>query len=116
MLVNFGFLFVFIPVVPDLIDTFKRDYAHLPESFMADASSTLFNIAYSIGLSIGPLVGGYLTQFRGFEFTSSTIGLTLIAFTIFQGVFGGGLTVKKLKEDVQIQEESGTVPLLEEKI
>jgi hypothetical protein len=66
VLVNLGFLFIFIPVVPDFMDTFRRDYAGMPEGLMADISAALFNCAFSLGLLLGPIAGGYLTQFFKF--------------------------------------------------
>jgi MFS family permease len=95
VLVNLGFIFIFIPVMPDFMDTFRRDYSGMPEGLMADISAAFFNCALSLGLLAGPIAGGYLTQYFKFQVASSGMGLLLIGFSLCYCLFGGACTVKK---------------------
>ena len=45
----------------------------------------LYNIGDSIGQIIGPLMGGYMVQWWGFENTSAYIGYVNLAYAVIYG-------------------------------
>ena len=57
---------VSIPAVIDIIETMKNEL-HIEEHTAQDYSSAIFNLGYFIGETIGPLLGGTLTDKYGFE-------------------------------------------------
>ena len=49
----------------------------------------LWNMAYSIGMFVGPVVAGFMIEYFGFKITLIILGVTAIAFTPL--IFIGGL-------------------------
>ena len=63
---NIGNSFIYIPVIPDMIDTLEMIYPTAPEDIIGNISSALYNSSFAFGYFIGPSLGGVLVHFLNF--------------------------------------------------
>lgn len=99
--------FLFVPVLPEVIAALKEQFKReqrlqlagtLPDSeieaevnkkfdkissVLADKASACNNIAFSIGTTLGPLLGGLLTDHFGYRQTFDTMAVACFAFCVF---------------------------------
>lgn len=61
-IIGIGNVFLFIPIVPELVLLLKKLYPDEPEEIIGDLASTIENAAYAIGCFVGPLIGGYMAN------------------------------------------------------
>lgn len=88
---------VSIPAVIDIIETMKNELG-IEEHVAQDYSSAIFNLGYFFGETLGPLMGGYLTDQFNFEvacnYNSAFNFIFGISFAVF--ILSG---MKKRKEE-----------------
>jgi MFS family permease len=77
---NMGNALVYIPVIPELVNTIEYLYPDFPEEIVGDITSTLFNNAFSFGYIIGPSIGGTLVTYYGFINISFYISLAIVGY------------------------------------
>lgn len=89
ILTGIGFLLLGIPsgafdmpVLIDINSLLKNKYNY-DENSAHDISSSIYLLALFLGDSIGPIMGGYLTQIRDFEYSCSITGIINLIFFIF---------------------------------
>ncbi len=87
-----------VPSICDIIKSLKENHDDVDEDKCNDIASTVWNLAVYSGESIGPMLGGYLTN--SYDFTTSCVWVSAInliyAFIffictrkeIFQDIFG----------------------------
>lgn len=76
-------IFLFIPVVPELIRELSNKYPQYSEEVNADISSTLYSCAYALGSLIGPFLGGILVKILTFPRGAGLLGLSIIGLSIY---------------------------------
>ena len=54
VLIGIGTIFIYIPVLPDLIDSLNNAYPDIPEEVIGDMSAALFNSSFALGSFLGP--------------------------------------------------------------
>jgi MFS family permease len=55
---------------------------------ICDKASTLYNLAFSLGGAIAPILGGFLNDQIGFRSTSDVMAIAAFATTIFYLIVG----------------------------
>ena len=72
-----------IPAIVDLMESI-RDFLNIEEDLAKDYASGLYNLGVNLAESIGPIIGGYLTGKRNFNFACYTISFSnLIYFCLY---------------------------------
>ncbi len=73
--------FITIPAIVDFMDTLKEKFK-IEENAANDMSSALFNFGIYVGETIGPILGGSITNFKGFESTCYHISLINLSYVL----------------------------------
>ncbi len=55
VIIGIGNALIFIPVIPDMMDSLEKCFPQYTEEMVGDISSTLFNAAFSLGAFLGPM-------------------------------------------------------------
>ena len=72
-----------IPAIVDLMENI-RDYLSIEEELANDYASGLYNLSVNFAESAGPIIGGFLTQKGGFDFSCWTVSTcNIIYFGLF---------------------------------
>lgn len=79
--------FLFVPLLPEIITAVaeKEGIEHSP--FLSDKASGLYNSAYGVGNCLAPIIGGALTQARGFRFCCDVMGVASLSFSVLYLLF-----------------------------
>ena len=50
-----GSTMIFIPVIPDMMESLEREYPNIDNVVIGDISSALFNSSFAFGAFVGPV-------------------------------------------------------------
>lgn len=78
--------FINILGILDLLDTLKFD-KKIDNLRASDYTSAIYNIALYLGESLGPIIGGLISYYEGFELCCISIGVLNIIFAILFTIF-----------------------------
>ena len=53
-ILGIGNVLVFIPVIPDMMESLERLFPHLHEDIISDIASAIFSSGYALGAFLGP--------------------------------------------------------------
>ena len=90
----------------DLNSTLKEKYNY-PENLANDTTSSVYFFANSMGETLGPIYGGYITYTYGFEFTCVLTGLFNLAFAGFMTYRYRNDLSKKIKVEDNLDDFTG---------
>jgi MFS family permease len=96
--------FVFVPLLSEIIKAVKEKEGLTDDNQMLnDKASGIFNTAYAIGCTIGPVLGGILNDSVGFRYTCDTMSMSSLTFAVLYFLFvvlPALLTKEKSKPEV----------------
>ncbi|EGR31448.1 major facilitator superfamily protein, putative [Ichthyophthirius multifiliis] len=73
--VGIAYILIYIPAIPQLYRILKCIYPEENDNMIGDISSALYNTSYALGEFIGPLVGGFFSEFFSFSRAASIFGV-----------------------------------------
>jgi len=66
-LLSFACSFIFVPLLPEIIECVSKKAGLENSPFLADKASAIYNAAYGLGSCIAPIVGGSISDFYGYR-------------------------------------------------
>lgn len=79
---------VFVPLLSEIIDAIEEKEGIRGNAIINDKASALFNTAGAIGTIIGPIIGGIMNDYLGFESTCDSLALGSLVFGVIYFFFG----------------------------
>lgn len=79
---------VFVPLLSEIIDAIEEKEGTNGNPQINDKASALFNTAGAIGTIVGPIIGGMMDDWMGFESTCDVLALSALVFGIIYFFLG----------------------------
>jgi MFS family permease len=76
-----------VPIIIILNEKIKKIDKNIDDNVIHDISSALYNFSVNIGDFLGPIIGGFISEKRGFLMSNIFMGIIALIAGIFYGVF-----------------------------
>lgn len=96
--VGCGLAFTMLPCMPDMLEEATEALPFLGKDQLSDKLSGIITTAFYIGKSIGPPLGGYLSDQVGFSTANAWYALGVVGFA---GLYGRFVSTSRRPEELQ---------------
>jgi MFS family permease len=76
-----------VPIIIILNEKIKKKNKNLDDNLIHDISSALYNFSVNIGDFLGPIIGGFISEKKGFLMSNIVMGLIALIIGIIYGLF-----------------------------
>ena len=76
-----------VPIIIILNEKIKKIDKNIDDNVIHDISSALYNFSVNIGDFLGPIIGGFISEKKGFLMSNIFMGIIALIAGIFYGVF-----------------------------
>ena len=101
---GFSVAFLFVPLLPEIVASVSEKEGLENNPFLSDKASGIYNCAYGVGNCLAPMIGGAISQAKGFRVCCDIMGFSSLGFAGIYFLFAlvpAWIEEKRKREEIE---------------